>query len=94
MKLKTQNIIYILIVGFFFGRKTDQNLIGNYSICKNGKYMEVYFKKDSMRRRQWDSWVKLAEWRRIEMENDTLHLETFGEYRDSLKWKQNILKRT
>lgn len=45
--------------------------------------MEVYFKKDSMRVAADNEWVRLSEWRKIVIENDTLHFETFGEYRES-----------
>jgi hypothetical protein len=55
--------------------------------------MEVYFKKDFMRMASMDSWVKLAEWRRIEIKNDTLHFETFGEYRDSSKAEIKYLEK-
>ncbi|UOY07781.1 hypothetical protein L0P88_04325 [Muricauda sp. SCSIO 64092] len=32
-----------------------------------------------------DEWVKLSEWKKIEIKNDTLHFETFGEWKDSSK---------
>ena len=28
-------------------------------------------------------WISLSEWRQIEIKNDTLYFETFGEWRDS-----------
>ncbi|WP_106793863.1 hypothetical protein [Aquimarina sp. Aq78] len=85
MKFKLQSILYILILGTFFGCQNDQNIQGNYSVCENGEYTEVYFKKDSMRIAADNDWVKLSKWRKIEIKNDTLYFETFGEWRDSLK---------
>jgi len=63
--------------------QNDRNLDGNYSVCFNGEYSEVYFKKDSMRMASESEWVSLSEWRKIEVKNDTLYFETFGEWRDS-----------
>lgn len=31
--------------------------------------------------------VKLSDWKKIEIKNDTLHFETFGEWKDDLKAK-------
>ena len=35
-----------------------------------------------------NEWVMLSEWRKIEIVNDTLYFETFGEYREP--WKAQI----
>ena len=81
MKLKLWNII--LILALFFGCENNRNLNGNYSWCYNGEYSEVYFKKDSMRVASKNQWVKLSEWRKIEIRNDTLYFKTFGEFKDN-----------
>lgn len=80
MKLKLWNTI--LILALFFGCQNDRNLNGNYSMCHNGEYLEIYFKEDSMRVASENEWVKLSEWRKIEIKNDTIHFETFGEWRE------------
>jgi hypothetical protein len=69
----------------FFGCYNYRNLDGNYSTCENGEYIEVYFKNDSMRIASDNDWIKLSEWRKIEIKSDTLYFETFGEWKDSLK---------
>ena len=89
MKLKLWNII--LILALFFGCQNDRNLNGNYSICHNGEYLEIYFKQDSMRVASENVWVKLSEWRKIEITNDTLHFETFGEWREKSKAEVNYI---
>ncbi len=83
MKLKLWNII--LILALFFGCQNNQNLDGNYSICHNEEYTEIYFKKDSMRIAADNEWIKLSEWRKIEIKNDTLHYKAFGEWKDYSK---------
>jgi len=79
---------WYIILALFFGCKNDQNLDGNYSMCHNEEYAEVYFKNDSMRIASNNEWVKLSEWRKIEIKNDTLYFESFGEWRDN--WKAEI----
>jgi len=74
-----------LIFTIFLGCQNDQDIEGNYSICHKGEYVEVYFKKDSIRFASDDEWIKLSDWRKNEIKKDTLHFETFGEWRDSLK---------
>jgi hypothetical protein len=86
MKLKFWNII--LILALFSSCKIDRTIDGNYSSCYNGEYSEVYFKQDSMRVASEDEWVKLSEWRKIEIKNDTLYFDSFGEWRDD--WKAKI----
>ncbi len=81
--MKLIKIIYILSFGVFLGCVNNRNIEGYYSNCRDGEYMEVYFKKDSMRVAADNEWVRLSEWRKIVIENDTLHFETFGEYRES-----------
>ncbi|WP_025665377.1 hypothetical protein [Aquimarina megaterium] len=86
MKLKLWNVT--LIITLFFGCQNEQKLDGNYSMCNNGKYSEIYFKKDSMRVASKNEWVKLSEWRKIEITNNTLYFESFGEWKDN--WKAEI----
>ena len=87
MKLKLWNIILTLIL--CFSCDTDRNLDGNYSVCNNGEYLEIYFKQDSMRVASNNERVKLSKWRKIEIINDTLYFETFGEWREKMKAKIN-----
>ena len=77
MKFKFWYLIFILVL--FISCQSDQNLIGHYKMCVSGDYGEVYFKKDSMRFASDNEWVKLSDWRKIRVENDTLYFETFGE---------------
>jgi hypothetical protein len=79
--------IYILLFGILISCQNKQNIDGNYSVCKYGGYLEIYFKKDSMRVAKNDDWIKLSKWRKIEIKKDTLYFETFGEWRDSTKAK-------
>lgn len=71
----------ILISVLFLGCQNNRMLEGNYSMCDNGIYLEVYFKQDSMRIASENKRVKLSEWKKIKVENDTLYFETFGEWR-------------
>lgn len=84
MVLKLKHII-LLSFPILFSCQNIQNIEGNYSICNKGKYFEIYFKKDSMRVASDDFWIKLSNWRKIKFQDDTLHFETFGEWRDSSK---------
>lgn len=86
MKLKFWNITLIIIL--LFSCKNEHKLDGNYSICNNGEYTEVYFKNDSMRVASENEWVKLSEWRKIEIINDTLYFKSFGDWKDN--WKAEI----
>ncbi len=70
-----------------FSCHNNLTIEGNYSICHNGYYREIYFKNDSIRAASHSEWVKLSKWRKIKIKNDTLHFETFGEWRDSSKVK-------
>ena len=82
------NLVYLILIStLFFGCKNDKNLEGNYSICIDGEYTEVYFKQDSMRIASENEWVNLTEWKKIEINNDTLLFETFGEWRNVSKAK-------
>ena len=83
MKLKFWNAILILVL--FSSCQDRPNLDGNYSMCSNGEYTEVYFKQDSMRVASENEWVKLSKWKKIEIKNDTLHFETYGEWRKKRK---------
>ena len=77
--MKSKICITFLILTLLFGCKNNQSLNGNYSYCINKEYVEVYFKQDSMRVAADNEWVKLSKWRKIEIKNDTLYFETFGE---------------
>ncbi|WP_298903467.1 hypothetical protein [uncultured Psychroserpens sp.] len=83
MKLNLWKIILILALSF--GCQSDQNLNGNYFSCSMGEYTEVYFKQDSMRVTLKNEWVQLSEWRKIEIKNDTLYFESFGEWSENRK---------
>ncbi|UOB18664.1 hypothetical protein [Abyssalbus ytuae] len=83
MKPNLWNII--LITTLLFGCQNKQKLDGNYSMCSNGEYVEVYFKKDSMRIASENESVKLSEWRKVEIKNDTLYFESFGEWKRKYK---------
>ncbi|WP_418501744.1 hypothetical protein [Flagellimonas sp.] len=75
----------ILIFTLFAGCHNQRNLDGNYSMCHNGEYIEVYFKGDSIRAASENEWVKLSDWKKITISKDTIFFETFGEWRDSIK---------
>ena len=77
----------ILIFILFLGCQNTRKLYGNYAACIDGEYTEVYFKKDSMRVASENVRVELSQWRKIEIKNDTLYFETFGEWRDKTKAK-------
>lgn len=85
MKQNFWNII--LIFTLFLSCETEKKLDGNYSSCIDGEYVEIYFKKDSMRVASENVWVELSEWKKIEIKNDTLYFETFGEWRYKSKAK-------
>ena len=89
MKLKPWNIILSLLL--FLSCKIERNLNGNYSMCNNGEYSEVYFKKDSMRVASDSKWVKLTKWRKFEINNDTLYFTSFGEFKENWKAKINYV---
>lgn len=36
-----------------------------------------------------NEWIKLSEWRKIEIKNDTLYFEAFGEWREKMKVEIN-----
>ena len=90
MKLNLGIIILILLLSF--SCKNERNLNGNYSICFNEEYSETYFKNDSMRVASESEWVRLSEWRKIELNNDTINFETFGEWRDNRSAKINYVE--
>ena len=77
--MKIENIIYLFILGILFSCSKNKEIDGNYFFCRNGGYVEVYFKKDSMRIASENPRIKLSEWRKINIINDTLYFETFGE---------------
>ena len=77
-----------MILVIVFGCQNDRNLQGNYFVCDNGEYSEVYFKKDSMSMASDSEWISLSEWRKIEIKNDTLYFDSFGELRES--WRAEI----
>lgn len=90
--MQIRHIIYILILGLLFGCTKNRTLSGNYCFCKYGGYVEIYFKGDSMRVASNDEWIKLSKWKKIEIKNDTLYFETFGEWRYSTKAKIKYLE--
>lgn len=93
MKSRLKYLIITLLL-FVFSCIEENKLEGGFSACnsENG-YVEMYFKKDSMRIASDNNWVSLSKWRKIEFKNDTLYFETFGEWRDSSKVKVNFLGR-
>lgn len=90
--MRTTLAIYLLLIGILFSCDTKQNIDGNYSVCKYGEYLEIYFKNDSMRVAKYDEWTKLTSWKKIKIKNDTLYFEIFGEWRDSTKAKIQYLE--
>ncbi len=87
MKLKLWNII--LIFTLLFGCQNEQKLNGFYSVCNNGEYTEVYFKRNSMRVASEIEGRKLSEWRKIEIKKDTIYFESFDEWKHN--WKVKII---
>lgn len=73
------------------GCKSEQKLNGNYSICYDGLYAELYFKNDSMQSATSLNWI--SNWRRFEIKNDTLYHLYFGEWADSTKAKINSIRK-
>ncbi len=69
-----------------------RNLDGNYFTCQNGEYTEVYFKNDSMRIASDNDWIKLSEWRKIDVKYDSLFFTTFGEWKNFSKAKIKYLE--
>lgn len=84
---------YIIISSIFFGCQNNHKLDGYYSNCNNGEYAEVYFKNDSMRIASENDWIKLSEWRKFDVVNDTLFFEAFGEWRNPTKAKIKFIGR-
>ncbi len=74
----------ILILALVFSCENNHKLEGYYSTC-DGDYTEVYFKQDSMRVAADNEWVKLSEWRKIEIKEDTLYFTSFGELSDNYR---------
>jgi len=93
--MNLQNIKYllILILTISFGCQEKQKLDGYYSNCNNGYYSEIYFKKDSMRVASENDRIKLSEWRKINIKNDTLFFEMFGEWKIPSKAKIKYIGR-
>ena len=85
MRLKFHTVV--LISSLLFSCQNEHKLDGNFSICIDGQYAEVYFKRGFMRMASENEWVRLSEWRKIEILNDTLYFETFGEWRDNARAK-------
>ena len=92
MKNKAKNLIIVLIL-FIFSCESENRLEGSFNACNpEFGYLEMYFKKDSMRIATNDNKISLSKWRKIKFKNDTLYFETFGEWRDSSKAKVNFLE--
>ncbi|MDC8002969.1 hypothetical protein POV27_02840 [Aureisphaera galaxeae] len=87
MRKLIESFIYLLIFSCLLNCQTEQKLEGNYYICEDGYYSEVYFKRDSLRVASESEWVKLSEWRTLIMESDTIIFESFGEWRDTVSMK-------
>jgi hypothetical protein len=87
MKLKLWNII--LLSTLLFGCQNKGKLDGNYAICYNGEYTEVYFNKGSMRVASENESRVLSEWKKIKIKEDTLYFESFDEWKH--KWKAKII---
>ena len=83
--MKNQLFKLILIFVLLYGCKNNQNIDGNYYVCENGEYYEVYFRKNLIRVAKDDEWVKLSKWRKMEYHNDTLKFDTFGEWKIPIK---------
>ncbi len=79
--------IYLLLSLFVFSCDNDKSIEGNYSVYKYGGYLEIYFKNDSMRVAKNDEWIKLSDWQKIEIKEDTLYFTTYGEWRSPTKAK-------
>ena len=90
MKIKFWTFIYVLI--FITSCNNTRKLDGNFSICDNSQYLEVYFEKDSVRVASENEAVGLSEWRKIEIINDTLYFESFGEWKMDLKARINYME--
>lgn len=88
MKLKLWNII--LLSTLILGCQSKVILDGNYSVCLNGEYVEVYFKKNLMRVATENESRTLHEWQKIEIKQDTLYFESFDEWKHN--WKAKIIR--
>lgn len=72
------------------GCNHEKGLIGNYfSTNMSGEYTEYYFIRDSLRIATENNWVNLSDWKKIELKDDTLYFETFGEWREQMKAEVN-----
>tara|TARA_R110000850_G_C9994021_1_gene467330 strand:- start:9502 stop:9918 length:417 start_codon:yes stop_codon:yes gene_type:complete len=85
MRQNTRKSLCILSIIILVSCQADQKLKGNYAICYNEEYTEVFFKEDSMRAASGTHTHYLSEWRKIKRVKDTLYFQTFGEWRDSVK---------
>ncbi|WP_459212082.1 hypothetical protein [Aquimarina rhabdastrellae] len=79
MKQIILNILLIVIL--FVGCQKNKSLEGNYSTCHKGKYIEIYLKKDAIRIASNDEWIRLSEWRKMEIKNNRIFFDTFGEWK-------------
>jgi hypothetical protein len=85
MNLLNLKYIFLLILLISLGCKNNMGMDGNYYLCENGYYSEVYIKNDSVRA-AWDTnGNDLSEWQKMKIRNDTLYFEQFGHLRDSIK---------
>ena len=83
--MKIKFLIFICALLLATSCNDTKKLDGNFSICDNSEYFEVYFNKDSMRVASENEAVGLTERRKIEIINDTLYFESFGEWKMDLK---------
>ncbi len=88
-----QNIKYILVLflSIFFGCQNERKIDGNYYLCKDGYYAELYIKNDSIRLASDTNGDDLTEWQKMKIKNDTLYFMQFGHLNDSIKGKMNYI---
>ena len=89
--LKTLKTIFLILILFIFGCKSDKKLSGNYSTCHKGLYAELYIENDSMQSATSLDWV--SNWVKFELKNDTIYHLYFGEIADSAKAKINYVRK-
>jgi hypothetical protein len=91
MNNRNSKYILILILSIFFGCQNEPKIDGNYYVCEDGYYSEVYIKNDSIRV-SWDTnGDDLTEWQKMEIKNDTLYFMQFGHLIDSIKGKMKYV---
>ncbi|WP_405246162.1 hypothetical protein [Cellulophaga sp. Asnod2-G02] len=79
--------ILILIFVTFYGCQNEYKIDGNYHLCNNGYYTEIFIKNDSIRAASDMNGSDLSKWQKMKIKNDTLYFMQFGHLRDSIKGK-------